>query len=976
MCLFTHFAAGAVAGGLTGNVWLGAAAGVASHAVLDAIPHYDHPDWRLELAGGVLSLLLLLVMPFVTLPAVIGGICGMVPDLENLFQKLGMMRRDQFLFPSHTGLIPHGRALGPRSIGWQVAVFMGCFLLLGLLNPAVASAAGGGHASPVLGEPVVRVLSTDHNRTRVEVRNPVEISPASWEDVQPEDVRWGRRMTYQDQPDGSVQILPPQVNLVLAVPTTAPIQARIVELDWWKEPAGGDKALSAVEFGLPGIYRHVPLTGATVPLGVDDGILRRLVLEIPHAPAGKAARQLRRAAGEAAAKAREEGASLPPGVLNPQLFYDLQAGGLALAAAEKSADGRDPVGLFGLTENWLRLEIDETGLFRLTGQELSNMGLTLSEVDPAKLRLYRGGSVALDEDPEVGESAQTAAAGLNEVAIQLIGGDDGEWNLDDEIRFYGFAADFWLDRADPLAQPLEFYNHPWENRGIYWLTWEDLTTPSALPGAPARVGVVAAAANGGQRQDRAQLRRHFERQIYEMSGAVQDNWLWDDNIINSITRSFNLTAPLVDSTAIVVTDVRGNIPLGASQSYVYVAEVFPNGNSAELAMASFSGNDQRDSLRVRVVGSSTSLRDGTNTLTVRSANPQSANPLMLDSFDVFYWSPLDMTRHAGQLEFAHWRNEVTQEGQAFDLAITVPASGSYVMWDVSDPRAAQVLQPDTAAGELICGVVRTPTADRHFLVSAPDDLLRVAGGHRQSVADLRSAPVDAHYITIYHKSFENAAQRLSDYRNTALPGVDAPVARAVLVDDIYANYSGGQKDAYAIRNYLQHVFEAGGGNLRYVCLVGNTTKDPRNYKGQDPNTALVDLVPSIEKYYFPDTNPHSSYSVHPFGTDDPLVSFDTPSGSLSMDLPDVALGRLPAVTVSEAEDLVDRMIAYAAEPVEGFWRNRFVFAADDGLVPRYGREPVSSEEQHLAQAEDLANDFVPASIDMVKIYGHAYDLPS
>ncbi|PID80511.1 hypothetical protein CSB20_07175, partial [bacterium DOLZORAL124_64_63] len=293
-----------------------------------------------------------------------------------------------------------------------------------------------------------------------------------------------------------------------------------------------------------------------------------------------------------------------------------------------------------------------------------------------------------------------------------------------------------------------------------------------------------------------------------------------------------------------------------------------------------------------------------------------------------------------------------------------------------DPRAAQVLQPDTAAGELICGVVRTPTADRHFLVSAPDDLLRVAGGHRQSVADLRSAPVDAHYITIYHKSFENAAQRLSDYRNTALPGVDAPVARAVLVDDIYANYSGGQKDAYAIRNYLQHVFEAGGGNLRYVCLVGNTTKDPRNYKGQDPNTALVDLVPSIEKYYFPDTNPHSSYSVHPFGTDDPLVSFDTPSGSLSMDLPDVALGRLPAVTVSEAEDLVDRMIAYAAEPVEGFWRNRFVFAADDGLVPRYGREPVSSEEQHLAQAEDLANDFVPASIDMVKIYGHAYDLPS
>ena len=127
MCLFTHFAAGALVGGATGNPVAGVVTGLASHALLDAIPHYDHPDWRLELAGGVLSLVVLLLMPFATLPAVLGGLAGMLPDLENLFQKLGKMRRDQFVFPSHTGLIPHGRTLGPRSIVWQVAIFV--FLL-------------------------------------------------------------------------------------------------------------------------------------------------------------------------------------------------------------------------------------------------------------------------------------------------------------------------------------------------------------------------------------------------------------------------------------------------------------------------------------------------------------------------------------------------------------------------------------------------------------------------------------------------------------------------------------------------------------------------------------------------------------------------------------------------------------------------------------------------------------------------------
>ena len=124
MCLFTHFAAGALAGGATGNVYAGAVAGLASHAVLDVIPHYDHPDWRVELAGGVVSLGLLLLMPFSSWPAVVGGLFGMAPDLENLFQKLGRLSRNRCIFPTHTGLMPHGRELGPRTLAWQVAIFV------------------------------------------------------------------------------------------------------------------------------------------------------------------------------------------------------------------------------------------------------------------------------------------------------------------------------------------------------------------------------------------------------------------------------------------------------------------------------------------------------------------------------------------------------------------------------------------------------------------------------------------------------------------------------------------------------------------------------------------------------------------------------------------------------------------------------------------------------------------------------------
>ncbi|MCP4517100.1 MAG: hypothetical protein GY824_17970, partial [Delftia sp.] len=141
MCVFTLFAAGALVGGLCPNVWTAAGAGLASHAVLDAIPHYDHPDWRLELGGGVLMLLILLTLPCASAAAVVGGLGGILPDLENLLQKLGRMKRSAFVFPSHTGLIPHGRELSRRHLGWQVALAAGCFVALCLLHPGQAGAA-------------------------------------------------------------------------------------------------------------------------------------------------------------------------------------------------------------------------------------------------------------------------------------------------------------------------------------------------------------------------------------------------------------------------------------------------------------------------------------------------------------------------------------------------------------------------------------------------------------------------------------------------------------------------------------------------------------------------------------------------------------------------------------------------------------------------------------------------------------------
>jgi len=979
MCLFTHFAAGALAGGLTGNVWYGAAAGAASHAVLDAIPHYDHPDWRLELSAGVFSLFLLLLMPFATWAAAVGGIFGMLPDLENLFQKLGKMRREQFIFPSHTGLIPHGRTLGPRSLVWQLAIFVLCFGLLGLLSPDAANAAEAADVQPVMGEPVVHLLSSDQNLTRIQVNCPVVREPADWASVPLDEVQWGMPLSNKQDDDGTISTHPPELVLNFAVPTRGAVFADVVNLTWWKEPETPVVDEDLVSFELPAVFREVPITGTNLPVGIGGGILRSAVIEIHHQPGPGFSRQI-----QAAAQSNSEDKNAvsldkaPWTLLNPELYTELARGGRVLLASEKSEKHRGLYNPFDLTGNWVRLSIDENGLHRLSGQELSSMGVSTSSIDPAKIRLFRGGGLQLDRNPEIPEADQADRVGLTEVAIQVLDGQDGEWNLDDEIRFYGFSTDFWTDRIDPDALHLDHYNHPYQTGGVYWLTWENLTTESPISEAPLRVGEIDGSSNGGTNLSMAKMRLHVERQSREGYGMVVDDWVWDSNIFNTKTMGFELHTPVPDSSATYVIDYRG-YTIGSSNSignYEYTTRAWINSDTGNAQDGIVISKNMIDSLRIRLVGSSDAVVDGGNVLSFQSTNPERRFAIILDSFDVFYWANLNLFEFGGQLEFAHWMELVEFDGQEVNLQVTVPSTGQVVMWDVGDTKQASVVNYDQDGTLLTCGLTLDSSLSRHFLVTTEDELHRVASGQVETPVDLRAQPTDAHYLVVYADDFGHAAQELTDFRSSFLPGISSPQARMVRVGDIYDNFSGGQKDVMAIRNYIKRVYEDGGGNLRYVCLLGNGTRDHRNLKNQNPNTAMMDLLPAHHRNFFP-TNVGKSHRVSPYGSDDTMVSFDAPASFFDVDFPDVACGRLPAISVEEANWMVDKMIQYSSTVVPGLWSNRVLMVADDGYTPKYnnGTEPEYGENAHTAQTQEISQDYLPASIDQASVIGAYYDFP-
>jgi len=131
VCLFTHVAAGAVVGALSPTPYLAPFFGLASHVALDVIPHHDIDELRYELPLAAAAIAAIVLGGALSFSVFLGIAFALIPDIENLLWKLGIIRDDQKVFPGHRRLIPHGAEVGRSSIAVQfVAAAVAIALLI------------------------------------------------------------------------------------------------------------------------------------------------------------------------------------------------------------------------------------------------------------------------------------------------------------------------------------------------------------------------------------------------------------------------------------------------------------------------------------------------------------------------------------------------------------------------------------------------------------------------------------------------------------------------------------------------------------------------------------------------------------------------------------------------------------------------------------------------------------------------------
>ena len=152
---------------------------------------------------------------------------------------------------------------------------------------------------------------------------------------------------------------------------------------------------------------------------------------------------------------------------------------------------------------------------------------------------------------------------------------------------------------------------------------------------------------------------------------------------------------------------------------------------------------------------------------------------------------------------------------------------------------------------------------------------------------LRATTNQADYLLITPRAFLAVAEPLLAQRQDQGLRV-----RAVAFEEIADEFGHGQASAEAIKSFLAYAYQSWSRpSPRYVLLLGDASYDPRNFTG----TSLPSPLPALWA--------KTSYL---WTVSDPLLAAVNGEDAL----PDLAIGRLPATSVEQAQLLVDKLLAW------------------------------------------------------------------
>jgi hypothetical protein len=514
----------------------------------------------------------------------------------------------------------------------------------------------------------------------------------------------------------------------------------------------------------------------------------------------------------------------------------------------------------------LKIAVEEDGLYRLTGAQLQDAGLDLTDTDSRTIKI-------IHRD--------------REIPICVHGEEDGIFDAEDYVEFYGQAM-----------------TGPFTVRNVYWLTagGTDGLRMAERDGSPAGVHPTPSSFYATLHAE--------EDHVYWQNipnGAGQDHWFWQGPLEapTETTLTFDLhhLATEEGKDAILRVGLKGKTDdYGVDPDHHTRVTL----NGVEVGDALWDGQTEYQH-QATVLGQTefgtSVLTEGVNTLTVESVGDTgaAADSIYLNWFEVDYWDTF--VAENDHLEF--W-----QEGSGTcQFVVTDFSEDDVSIFDITDPaNVARVVHPviEAANGTYTVRFQDTITGQARYLALASAQRKFPAAMIMDQPSGLRSPTNAADYVIITHDEFYESVLPLASHRQDQ--GLQVKVAR---VTDIYDEFNYGIFDPQAIRDFLSHAYHHWAVAPLYVLLVGDANLDFKDHF----DTGRLNYVPT------------HIFETWPLGETPNDNWFACVSGDDI--LPDMFIGRISAQRPEDMNAVMEKIISYEQSPPPGDWNRNALFVADD-----------------------------------------------
>ncbi len=576
---------------------------------------------------------------------------------------------------------------------------------------------------------------------------------------------------------------------------------------------------------------------------------------------------------------------------------------------------------------WLKVAVATDGLYRISTDQLRQVGWDPAQINPHHLQLYGYGGGML---PQPLDSA--CFQDLPQNAIWITGAEDDRLDVQDEIIFYGQSPNRLRYHPSGAGYALHYEKNLYADSSYYFLTVGE------APGQ--RVSTIPSESNGGTLTAEYNAYATYENDAFNLrkSDAGSGREWYGESFSGGQTQSFPLGlagatgGPVTMSVEVLGTSITalsfavslngsglGTLPVNAIADARYTAK-------GTAAQATFVQTNPAGGAALSVgLG-----YQGSGIAYLNKIRVEALLPLRYEQPFTFR-----SLASAGQ-ELATFRISASPE----DL----------IVWNVTNPQAAFRAELVRQEGEHSF-VVRTEGELREFAAAGLADLPAATVVGPVAPQNLKDGNVP-NLVIVSPPAFRAEADRLAELRRAH----DGLSVRVVSLPEIYNEFSSGRQDVSAIRNYLKYLYDTDSAQIHYLLLFGKGSYDYRYRVGN------TNFVPTYESRN--SVHPIFSYSsddYYGFLEDDEGAWEESFSGDHTLE---IGVGRLPVKTVAEARVVVDKLIHYATSAqTHGSWRNRVVFVADDG-----------DNNKHQRDAEQLAEgvDTAYASFSSTKIYLDAF----